>query len=83
MADNITQDESLESLTASLTTILHYLTGILVDIREGVYSPSRAVQDVEALTYNEGIDYMTALSDFADFADSHQSNEEQASEGQA
>lgn len=67
--DEQTQMEALESLTASLMAISHYLTGILRDIEEGTYTPERAVQDYEALTYNEGIDYMGCLADFADFAE--------------
>lgn len=58
--------EKLQSLQESLEHAIHTLQGILNDVTAGSYTKEQATLDVENLIMTDGIDYISALSDYAD-----------------
>lgn len=59
-------NEKLESLQESLEHTIRTLQGILNDVTAGSYTKEQAALDVENLIMTDGIDYISALSDYAE-----------------
>ena len=62
-------DELQTQLTDSLEHVVHWLTGILTDLRAGSYTPSKAYDDLQGLLYNDGLAYMDILTDLAEMTE--------------
>lgn len=59
-------NKKLESLQESLEHTISTLQGILNDVTAGSYTKEQATLDVENLIMTDGIDYISALSDYAE-----------------
>jgi hypothetical protein len=58
--------EKLADLEESLTHAVHVLQGVLDDVKSGKYTKEQAALDAENLMYTEGLDFISALSDYAE-----------------
>lgn len=65
-------NSELESLAESLRHAIHYLNGILADIEAGTYTRSVAAIDLEALTGNEPLAFMSDLHQYAEGCTCHE-----------
>ena len=68
-----TKNERLDELTASLKDscqrTIHILQSIIEDIDNGTYTIEKAEMDYENLMWNEGIDFISAVGDIANYED--------------
>jgi hypothetical protein len=68
-----TKNERLDELTASLKescqSTIHILQSIIDDIDNGTYTIEKAEMDYENLMWNEGIDFISAVGDIANYED--------------
>lgn len=58
-------DPELSGIVESIGNVIGYLTGVLDDIRAGTYTREAAGRDAECLTSHEGIDFISAISEYA------------------
>lgn len=65
MSSYDTAQESLEHLSESVLHAIHILTGISDDISAGKYSQEDAERDYENLMWADGLDFMSAIEDYA------------------
>lgn len=55
----------IEDVRESLKHAIHVLTGILEDAKSENYTREQAALDVENLTTTEGLDFVSALTNYA------------------
>jgi hypothetical protein len=68
-------DNDQARIVESIENIVGYLTGVLNDIRAGTYTREMARRDAECLIYHEGIDFISAISEYADSDDAPSGDE--------
>jgi hypothetical protein len=57
---------SLNDVKESLEHAIHVLSGILEDVKSGTYTPEQAYKDADCLMMTEGLDFISAISDYAE-----------------
>ena len=57
---------SLNDVEESLKHAIHVLNGILDDVKSGTYTQEQAAMDAENLMMTEGLDFISAISDYAE-----------------
>lgn len=61
---------SLNEVKESLEHAIHYLNGILDDVKTGAYTKEQAALDVENLMMTEGLDFVSTLENYSESGDS-------------
>lgn len=61
-----TKAEHLLGIQQSLEHAIHVLTGVLDDVKTGNYTQEQAAMDAENLMMTEGLDFISAIADYAE-----------------
>lgn len=61
-----TKAEHLFGIKQSLEHAIHVLTAVLDDVKTGDYSQEQAAMDAENLMMTEGLDFISAISEYAE-----------------
>lgn len=57
---------SLHEVRESLEHAIHFLNGILNDVKTGAYDKEQAALDAENLMMTEGLNFISTLQEYAD-----------------
>lgn len=61
-----TKAEHLFGIEESLKHAIHVLTAVLDDVKTGDYTQEQAAMDAENLMMTEGLDFISAISEYAE-----------------
>lgn len=69
MTEEVTSASLMARIVESIDLEVKYLTAIKNEITEGIYTPKKAKDDIENIYFTEGLDLISSLQSFSEFAD--------------